>query len=178
MLFKSKLNPVLFIAEVGSNHEGNFAEAKRLVINASKSNADVIKLQIFTPENMVSKKYDLKRFNHFKKLQLKRSQNLKLLKIIKRFKKKTSASIWDVDQIKFFKNYIDIFKVGSGDIHNLQIIKKIVETKKPLIISTGLSNFKDIKFTVDFINKIDRNYLKKKKTSNFTLQYILPNPII
>ena len=176
-MFKSKKNPVLFIAEVGSNHEGNFAEAKKLVINASKSNADVIKLQIFTPENMVSKKYDFKRFNHFKKLQLNESQNLKLLKIIKRYKKKTSASIWDVDQIKFFKNYIDIFKVGSGDIHNLQIIKKIVETKKPLIISTGLSNFKEIKFTVDFINKIDRNYLKKRKLAILHCNTSYPTPL-
>ena len=75
MLFNSKVNPVMFIAEVGSNHEGNFLEAKKLVINASKSNADVIKLQIFTAENMVAKKYDRKRFDHFKKLQLNKSQN-------------------------------------------------------------------------------------------------------
>ena len=56
MLFKSNVNPVMFIAEVGSNHEGNFLEAKKLVHNASKSKADVVKLQIFSAKNMVSKK--------------------------------------------------------------------------------------------------------------------------
>ena len=66
MFFKSKLNPILFIAEVGSNHEGNFSEAKKLIVNACKSNADVVKLQIFTAQNMVSKKYDPRRFKHFK----------------------------------------------------------------------------------------------------------------
>ena len=70
MSFKSKVNPVLFIAEVGSNHEGDFSEAKRLVINASKTNSDVVKLQIFNPENMVSKKYDPRRYDHFKKLEI------------------------------------------------------------------------------------------------------------
>ena len=177
MLFSSKVNPVLFIAEVGSNHEGSFAEAKKLVLNACQSNADVIKLQIFTPENMVAEKYDKKRFDHFKKLQLDKSQNLQLLKIIKYYKKKTSASIWDVNQISFFKNYIDIFKIGSGDIHNLQIIKKIVKTKKPLIISTGMSDLNDIKFTVDFINKIDKNYLKKKKLAILHCNTSYPTPL-
>ena len=46
MLFNSKINPVMFIAEVGSNHEGNFLEAKRLVKNASKSKADVVKRMV------------------------------------------------------------------------------------------------------------------------------------
>ena len=176
MLFNSKVNPVMFIAEVGSNHEGNFLEAKKLVINASKSNADVIKLQIFTAENMVAKKYDRKRFDHFKKLQLNKSQNLELLRIIKSYKKKTSASIWDVDQINFYKKYIDIFKIGSGDIHNLQIIKTIVETKKPLIISTGMSNLKDIQFIVDFIKRIDQNYLKKNKLAILHCNTSYPTP--
>lgn len=176
MFFNSKANPILYIAEVGSNHEGNFSDAKKLVINASKSKADVIKLQIFTSENMVSKKYDNKRFEHFSKLQLNKSQNIELLKIIKKYKKKTSASIWDVEQINFFKSYIDIFKIGSGDIHNFQIIKKIVQTKKPLIISTGLSNLEDISLTVNFIKRIDQNYIKKKKLAILHCNTSYPTP--
>ena len=112
-MFNSKVNPVLYIAEVGSNHEGSFSEAKKLVKNASQSKADVIKLQIFTPENMVAQKYDKKRFKHFKKLQLDKKQNLKLFKIIKRHNKKTSASIWDKDQVSFFKNTLTYLKLGQ-----------------------------------------------------------------
>ncbi len=139
MYFTSKINPVFFIAEVGSNHEGSFSEAKKLVINASNSNADVVKLQILKAENLVAKKYDKNRFNHFKKLELSVDQNLELCKIIKSKKKICSASIWDVEQIKIFKNFIDIFKIGSGDVHNFEIIHKIVKLNKPMIISCGLS---------------------------------------
>lgn len=88
MYFTSKINPLLFIAEVGSNHEGNFKEAKKLVINACNTDSDVVKLQILKAENLVSKKYDSKRFEHFKKLELSISQNKQLLKIIKSKKKK------------------------------------------------------------------------------------------
>jgi len=177
MLFNSKVNPVMFIAEVGSNHEGNFLEAKRLVKNASKSKADVVKLQIFSAKNMVSKKYDLQRYNHFKKLELTIEQNLELLRIIKFYKKKTSASIWDIDQIDIFKNYIDIFKIGSGDIHNFQIIKKVIKTKKPLILSTGLCNLKDIKITADFIKKIDPSYINGKKLAILHCNTAYPTPL-
>ncbi len=176
MLFSSKVNPVLYIAEVGSNHEGNFSEAKKLVTNACNSKADVVKLQIFTPENMVAKKYDQKRFDHFKKLQLNKKQNLELLKIIKSYKKKTSASIWDVDQIHYFNKYIDIFKIGSGDVHNFQIIQKIIKTKKPLIVSTGLCSLKDIKLTVDFVKKIDKNYITLKKLALLHCNTSYPTP--
>lgn len=176
MLFSSKVNPVLFIAEVGSNHEGNFSQAKKLVTNASQSKADVVKLQIFTSRNMVAKKYDQKRFDHFKKLELNKNQNIELFKIIKSYKKKTSASIWDVDQINYFNKYIDIFKIGSGDVHNFQIIKKIIKTKKPLIVSTGLCSLKDIKLTVDFIKKLDKNYIKKKQLSLLHCNTSYPTP--
>ena len=64
-MLKSKKNPIYFIAEVGSNHEGNFKEAIRIVKNCIKSKADCIKIQIFNPQNLVSKKYDFERYNHF-----------------------------------------------------------------------------------------------------------------
>lgn len=176
MYFKSKINPVLFIAEVGSNHEGNYSEAKKLVINACNSRADVVKLQILNAENLVSKKYDKKRYNHFKKLELSIEQNKKLCEIIKLKKKKCSASIWDVDQIDTFKKYVDIFKVGSGDIHNFEIIKKIIRTNKPLIISTGLCNINDIKKTISFINSVNRFYIKSKKLALLHCNTAYPTP--
>tara|TARA_B100000787_G_C16180327_1_gene291420 strand:- start:635 stop:1711 length:1077 start_codon:yes stop_codon:yes gene_type:complete len=162
MHFTSKINNIFFIAEVGSNHEGSFEEAKKTVLSACKSNADVVKLQIFTANNLIAQKYDLKRFKHFKKLELTIKQNLELCKIIKKYKKKCSASIWDVEQIKTFNKYIDIYKIGSGDIHNFEIIKKIIQSKKPIIISTGLSNTRDVEETLNFIKSIDRKYLKTK----------------
>ena len=153
MYFTSKINPVLFIAEVGSNHEGNFLEAKKLVLKACSSRADIVKLQIFTADNLVSRNYDKKRYDHFKKLELSTSQNKKLCELIKSKKKICSASVWDVNQIETFNDYIDVYKIGSGDIHNFEIIKKIILLDKPVILSTGLSNVDEIKKTLSFINK-------------------------
>ena len=145
MYFKSTKNPCYFIAEVGSNHEGSFATAKKLVIEAAKSNADLVKIQIYSAKNMVNKKFDLKRFKHFSNLELSVEEYIKLSKICRAYKKKFSASIWDENLINKLNRYIDIYKVGSGDLDNFQIIKKIIKTRKPVIISCGLATFKEIK---------------------------------
>jgi len=176
MYFTSKINPVLFIAEVGSNHEGNFLEAKKLILNACSSNADVVKLQIFTADNLVSKKCDEKRHEHFKKLELSIAQNKKLCQIIRSKKKICSASVWDTNQIEIFKNYIDIYKIGSGDIHNFEIIKKIVLLNKPIILSTGLSNLYEIKKTLTFIKKINKNFIKSGKLAILHCNTAYPTP--
>jgi N,N'-diacetyllegionaminate synthase len=161
-LFSSKKNSLFYIAEIGSAHEGSFPNAIKLITEACKSNADCVKIQIYKAEKLVAKKYDLKRFLHFKKMELKIWQYIILAKICKKFKKLFCASIWDKDLIFKFKNYVDIFKVGSGDLTNYEIIEKITETNKPLIISVGLSNFNEIKKTLDFIKTKNKKYLKAK----------------
>ena len=176
MYFNSKNNPLLFIAEVGSNHEGSFTEAKKIVKEACKSNADIIKIQTYTAENMVSKANDLERYKHFKKLELDISQYIEIAKICKKYKKKFSASIWDRDQIKPLNKFIDIYKVGSGDILNFEIIRKILLTKKPLVVSTGLSKIDEIKKLVKFIKK-NSSYIKDKKLALLHCNTAYPTPI-
>jgi hypothetical protein len=98
-LFNSKNNSSFFIAEIGSAHEGSFLDAIKLVNEACKSNADCVKIQIYKAEKLVAKKYDLKRFLHFKKMELKIWQYIVLAKICKKFKKLFCASIWDKNLI-------------------------------------------------------------------------------
>jgi len=176
MHFTSKINPVFFIAEVGSNHEGSFLEAKKLVINACNSKADAVKLQIFSADNLVSIKYDKKRYDHFKRLELSIEQNKKLCQIIKSKKKLCSASIWDVDQIKIFRKYIDIYKIGSGDVHNFELIKKIILTNKPLVVSTGLCNLYEIEQICSFINKTNSNFIRSGKLAILHCNTAYPTP--
>ena len=161
-VFTSKKNSLFYIAEIGSAHEGSFSNAIKILTEACNSNADCVKIQIYKAEKLVSKKYDLKRFLHFKKMELKIRQYFTLAKICKKYKKLFCASIWDKDLIFKFKNHVDIFKIGSGDLTNYEIIEKIIKTNKPLIISVGLSNFNEIKETLRFIRSKNNKYLKNK----------------
>ena len=65
-IWKGKNGPLL-IAEIGGNHEGSFAYAKKLTKLAIKSKVDVIKFQIYTGDTLVNKIYSPDRNKHFKK---------------------------------------------------------------------------------------------------------------
>jgi N,N'-diacetyllegionaminate synthase len=176
LIFKKKKD-FLFIAEVGSSHLGNFRKAKKIVKLACESGAHCIKLQIFTAKNMVNPKYDIKRYEHFKKLELKDSQYIELLKIIKRNKKISCVSIWDKEIIKKFNNYVDYYKIGSGDLNNFEIIDKIIKFKKPIIISTGLSDITNTQRTIKFIQKRMPLYKNRKKIAILHCNTAYPTPI-
>ena len=56
-----------FIAEIGINHEGNFKNCKRMILEAYKAGADAVKFQTYKTENFVAQN-DKKRFKQLKKL--------------------------------------------------------------------------------------------------------------
>ena len=177
MYFKSSKNKVYFIAEIGSNHEGNFKEAKKILKDCIKSKADCAKIQIYTAKNIVSKKFSKERFHHFSKLKLNVDEYLELAHLTKKSGKDFSASIWDVELISIFSKYLKFYKIGSGDLTNYEIIEKIIKTGKPIIMSTGLSSLKDIGNTIHFIEKNNKKYKNRNMISLLHCNTAYPTPI-
>lgn len=153
-----------FIAEIGGNHKGDFTLATKLVTEACESGSDVIKLQLYTAKGLVNEKYDLTRFNHFKKFELKKEEYIALAKIVKASGKKFCASIWDIKMFDWIIDYVDIIKIGSGDFTYLPLIKQLLKLEKEIILSTGLCNEVEVKEVMTFI--------KKNTTSDFFKNYI------
>ena len=159
--WSGKYGPML-IAEIGANHEGNFSEAKKLVKLAIKADVDVIKFQLYTGAGIVNKEISKKRFKHFKKFELSKSQHIYLAQMVKDNGKKYSASVWDLNMIPWINKYMNFYKIGSGDLTAYPVIKKIAERKKPILLSSGLSNFDEIKSAIRFISKQNKFYNNKK----------------
>ena len=149
------------IAEIGGNHEGNFQYAKKLTKQAIQSGADVVKFQIYSGDGLVNKKISPDRNKHFKKFQLTKDQHIQLAKLCVSAGVQYNASIWDLKMIDWVDRYIKFYKIGSGDLTAYPIIIEFVKRGKPILLSTGLSNFKEIKDTINFIKKINPNYKKK-----------------
>ena len=142
--FKGKFGPLL-IAEIGGNHEGDFSYAKKLVKLALDTEVDVIKLQIYYPDTLVNKIIDPDRYNHFKKFTLTKNQHIELAEMCISNGKKYLASVWDISAFNWINNYSDFYKLGSGDLTALPLIDEIINKNKPIILSTGLSDFNEIK---------------------------------
>ncbi len=161
-LFWSGKNGPMLIAEIGGNHEGNFNYAKKLVKLAIKSGVDVVKLQIYNGDKLVSKYESNKRNKHFKKFELTKDQHIKLANICKKNKVIYLASVWDNDSIHWIDKYLRFYKIGSGDLTAFPIIENIIKKNKPIILSTGLSTLQEIKKTINFIQSKNKKY----KSSN------------
>lgn len=151
-------NDVYIIAEIGGNHEGDFDKAILLTNEAIEAGADSIKYQIYTGESLVNEKEDPDRVKHFNRFALSTEQYIELANICKNNGVDFCASIWNEEQIDIFDPYMKYYKIGSGDLTAYPIIKKIAEKNKPIIISTGLSTYKEIDEVIDYIRRINSIY--------------------
>ena len=79
------------------------------------------------------------------------------------------ATPFEEDSLEFFELLdLPFYKVASGDIFNLKLLKMYTEINKPIIISTGGCTIEDIKFATDFL---DQNNFNKYTLLQCTASY-------
>lgn len=171
-----KENDVYIIAEIGGNHEGNIANAIHLVNEAIKSGVDAIKLQIYTGESIVNKIYDKKRVEHFNKFSLKLSEYHLLRNMISDAGVDFIASVWSVDLLHEFCEYMPFIKIGSGDLTCFQMLKEVTSIKKPILLSTGISDLNTIDNSINFIKQQDKFYSKSNAIGILQCTSMYPIP--
>lgn len=149
----------LIIAEIGNNHNGSIARAYELIDAAKASGAHIAKFQLRNMENLyrlngvedlgveytkdILNKYNLSYNQHKKLADYCASVGLEYM--CTPFDQKA------VDQLMEFP--VSRFKVASADFDNIPLLEKLVETKLPLILSTGMSTTAEIKVVCKFLAK-------------------------
>ena len=152
----STKSKTFIIAEIGINHEGVASNCLKMIFSAHKSGADIIKLQIIDPDDSYEK--GSFSYNLFKKAKMSKEEIFNIYKICKKKKIKV-FSTFDKKNFDFFKNLNQIcYKISSSLFYDFYFIKNILATKKPLIISSGLSDLEDI----DALLQLLRNNTNKK----------------
>ena len=164
----SKVSPVFIIAEAGVNHNGNIKKAFKLIDIAKKAGADAIKFQTFNTEfstvkNLKKAKYqknDIKdketQFDMLKKLELDYNSHLKIKNYCRKKKIIFFSTPSDTKSVDILEKInVPCYKISSVDLNNCELLKRVCKTKKPVIISTGMSNIEDILETSKFIKKFN-----------------------
>lgn len=142
--------PVFIIAEGGINHNGSVKIAKKLIEKAVDAGADAIKFQTFTADDLTSPKS--KFYETFKKLELSFDDFSELKDHAKKqdiMFLSTPFSFEAVDMLDRLK--VPAFKIASGDLTHIPLIKHIALKNKPIIISTGMANMTEVKYAVKTI---------------------------
>ena len=165
------------IAEIGGNHEGDFEYAKKLTHLACESGVNAVKFQIYTGDSLVSPIENPIRNQHFKKFELTPAQHIELAQICNSYNVEYNASVWDISAIEWIDPYLSFYKIGSGDFTAYPVLRKIVDTKKPILLSTGLSTLEEIKATVDYIINLDASYNNPDMLAILQCTSMYPIPI-
>ena len=166
------------IAEAGVNHNGNLKTAFKLIDKAKYCGADTVKFQSYKTEEICLEKASLSKYqrngkfkNQFdllKKYELNQDQIISLYKYAKKKKIEFMLSFFDTKSLEIIKKInLNYIKVPSGEISNELLLRKISKLKKKIILSTGMSNIKEIKNALKILLS---NGLSKKK---ITLLYCI-----
>jgi sialic acid synthase SpsE len=162
--------PVFVIAEAGINHNGSYLIAKKLVDMAKKAGANCIKFQTHIAEQEMIKS-NIKPGNISKKTlwsiikncELTENEEIKLSNYCKKQKILFLSTPFSINAItRLEKIKLPAYKIGSGELTNSPFLEKIAKTRKPVILSSGMSEMQEIKYAV--------NMFKSKKIPIALLQ--------
>lgn len=143
------------IAEIGVNHDGDVERALSLTDAAADANADAIKLQFFETDRLMSKAAKLaayqKNAGETDPIEMLRRLELNIDEMARVVERAHSRNIHAIVTV-FSTELVEIaetlpwdaYKTASPDIVNFPLIQALVETGKPLIISTGASELHEI----------------------------------
>lgn len=144
---------ILFIAEIGNNHEGDFALAQKMIGLAAAAGANAVKFQTFRTELFVGRK-DTARFNRLKSFELSFEQFGKLSQTAKDEGVLFLSTPLDMESAAFLKDIVCAYKIASGDNNFFPLLKYIAQTDLPIILSCGLADIAQTRRSVSFIEEI------------------------
>ena len=155
----SNKDSCFIIAEAGVNHNGSLSLGKKLIDIAVEAGADAVKFQTFTADEIILKhapkaKYHIETTGSNKDLswhKLLKSQEISFemhKKLISYCKKKKIIFIstpYDKKSADLLEKLnVEIYKIASTDTNNYQLIEHIAKKGKPVILSTAMSDTKEV----------------------------------
>ena len=167
--FEVGKSSVFVIAEIGNNHNGCIKRALKLIDAAIESGADCVKFQMRDMASVYRKKSLQKHgedlgteyvLDLLERFQLSTDEHKEVADYCASKNILYMCTPWDVSSVDILEKFkVPAYKVASADLTNLPLIDYLLSTKKPLILSTGMSSEIEIQVTVDFLNKRQADYI-------------------
>ena len=151
------------IAEIGINHNGSMDHAKKLIRQAYDSKCHAVKFQkrdpdVCVPENQKSvireTPWGTMTYLEYKwKIEFNAEQYNELRDYTKNLGMDFIVSCWDKESIKVIEDNVDVdyHKVASALVTDKEFLKDLVDTGKPIILSTGMSTQEEIDQAIDIL---------------------------
>jgi N-acetylneuraminate synthase len=154
--------PIYVIAEIGINHNGSLDVAKQMMEGAKKAGCDAVKFQKRTPEICTPRdQWDLMRetpwgrmsyiaYRH--KVEFGVEQYAEINRYARELGIDWFASCWDEPSVDFMERFeTPVYKVASASVTDHALLRRLVRTGRPVMLSTGMSTLDQIDAAVALI---------------------------
>ena len=156
---------IFTIAEIGQAHDGSLGVLHSYIDAVATTGVNAIKFQthiaeaessIHEPFRVKFSKQDKTRFDYWKRMEFSLEQWKEIKKHCEEVGLEFMSSPFSNAAVDLLEEVgVKRYKVGSGEVNNFLLLEKIAQTGKPIIISSGMSSFKELDETVSFLK--DRN---------------------
>lgn len=171
-----------FIADIGANHNGSLEKAIELIHLAKEAGADAAKFQNFQANKIVSKKgFDAMQgklshqskwkksvFEVYEDASINRNWTRTLKEECDRIGIDYFTSPYDFESVDLVDPFVDLYKIGSGDITWLEMIDYILDKNKPTLIATGASEMRDVERVMELALKKSKDIVLMQCNTNYT----------
>ncbi|MDE0836948.1 MAG: N-acetylneuraminate synthase [Akkermansiaceae bacterium] len=156
----------MIIAEAGINHNGDIRIALELVRAASEAGSDAVKFQTFRTDDLVTQgtaKADYQKqhtdpeesqHSMLRKLELSHDDHHKLVEACREHGITFLSTGFDVHSLAFLGSLkMPVFKIPSGELTNLPLLRQVAGFGKPVIMSTGMASLEEISASLEALEQ-------------------------
>ncbi len=171
-----------FVADIAANHDGDLRRAFKLIGLAKEAGAHAAKFQNFQASKIVSEKgfeslgRQLSHQSDWNKSVYRVYQDASIpLEWTKQLKKACDkagieyfSSPYDFESVDAIDPYVNVYKIGSGDITWIEMLKYIAAKNKPVICATGASSMEDVERAMAVLSSFTKDIMLMQCNTNYT----------
>lgn len=157
-------NPSYIIAEMSCNHHQSFEKAIQIIDEIAKTGANAVKTQVASPDT-ITLNCNRKEFvieggpwggktlhELYQECYTPWEWHFELKKYANKLGLDYFASPFSVEAVDLLEKVgVPLYKIASFEMNDFPILKRVAETKKPVIVSTGMASQEEINETVTFL---------------------------
>jgi N-acetylneuraminate synthase len=155
-------HPTYVIAEIGINHNGDLEIAKRIVDEAVHAGADAVKLQKRTPDVSTPPEQQkqmretpwgyISYLEYRHKVEFNHAQYREFDQYCREKGIAWLVSVWDEPSVDFMEQFdTPAYKIPSASLTDHALLRKVRQTGRPVIVSTGMSTMDQIRLAVNTV---------------------------
>jgi pseudaminic acid synthase len=161
-------HPTYVIAEMSANHHQDFEQAIKIIEAAKNAGADAVKLQTYTPDTLTINSRDgcfkidkgtpwkdRYLYDLYSEAYMPWEWQPKLKKAADNLKIQLFSSPFDATAVDFLEDIgVPAYKIASFEIVDIPLIRRIADTQKPIILSTGMATLEEIEEAISTIGQM------------------------